>query len=269
MFFVIFLFLTFVASNFARSPNIVNGHDAEYPGKYPWQCSMRFSNFGGGYTHSCGCSIIGKRWVITAAHCTVDMENMYGRGSWSVYVGIHDQTKRFGKPKEYQVVRYIPHEDYRGSWHPDKGHLHDDIALMYTNSPIEYNEYVQPITLNYEGTTSFDECAITGWGSLEYIGSTPPNVLQEAASTALSAAECAPMWSPSMITDRHVCAYTGTTGACSGDSGGPLSCHNGSGNWVLVGIASFVYNHQCTVKKPTVYANVSYYLDWIKSKGAI
>ena len=42
---------------------------------------------------------------------------------------------------------------------------------MYTTSPIQYNEYVQPIQLN-DGGSRFDECAITGWGSLEYIGKT-------------------------------------------------------------------------------------------------
>jgi len=264
----IYLLTTFIVLTFARSPDIVNGSDVDYPGKYPWQCSLRFSNYRGGTTHSCGCSIISRRWVLTAAHCTVDMEKMYGRGSWSVYVGIHDQAKRFGKPKQYQVVNYIPHESYRGTWHPDKGHYHDDITLMYLSSSIEYNEYVQPIEINV-GSNAFDQCVITGWGSLEYIGSSAPNVLQEAPSATLTLSECKTMWSPSMITDRHVCAYTGETGACSGDSGGPLSCRNGNGAWKLVGIASFVYDQKCTVKKPTVYVNVSYYADWIKSKGAI
>ena len=57
------------------------GHDASYPGKYPWQCSLRFSNYRGGTTHSCRCSIIGTRWIATAAHCTVDMERNYGVAS--------------------------------------------------------------------------------------------------------------------------------------------------------------------------------------------
>ena len=47
------------------------------------------------------------------------------------------------------------------------------------------------------------------------LGSPAPNILQEAPSSCLSATQCAKYLNPGMISDRHVCAYTGNTGACS------------------------------------------------------
>jgi len=42
---------------------IIGGTEA-YPHSWPWQCSLQLSN-----KHICGCSIVSRTWVITAAHC--------------------------------------------------------------------------------------------------------------------------------------------------------------------------------------------------------
>ena len=49
-----------------------------------------------------------------------------------------------------------------------------------------------------------------------------------------------------------------------GDSGSPANCYH-EGNWVVVGIASWVRGCH---NAPTVYARTSYYLDWIHDKMA-
>ena len=42
---------------------IIGGIEAP-PHSWPWQCSLQLSN-----QHKCGCSIVSRTWVITAAHC--------------------------------------------------------------------------------------------------------------------------------------------------------------------------------------------------------
>ena len=66
-----------------------------------------------------------------------------------------------------------------------------------------------------------------------------------------------------------ICAGDGTSnqGACFGDSGGPLVC-NKNGKAVIVGATSFGGGGACAVF-PTVYARVTYVLDWIKESMVI
>lgn len=51
-----------------------------------------------------------------------------------------------------------------------------------------------------------------------------------------------------------------------GDSGGPLTCQNSDGSWEVHGIVSFGSGLSCNyAKKPTVFTQVSSYMDWINS----
>jgi len=219
------LFLVFLAFAYSegRSANIVNGQDVDSPGKYPWQASLQYrsSRF-----HFCGGSVISKRFVITAAHCV----DSAGASSRMVVLGQHDQNRYYGKPQEYYITRFIVHPSWRSST------ITNDIALIELSSDIVYNEYIQPVGMDLEGQYhSAEQCVITGWGRLSGGGSSP-NVLQEAPTSIQSARQC----SQRTTRPAQVCVYNGNSGACNGDSGGPLSCKFG-GEWKLVGIASFVY----------------------------
>jgi len=65
---------------------------------------------------------------------------------------------------------------------------------------------------------------------------------------------------------KQMCAgaHGGGRDACQGDSGGPLM-YEKDGVWYLNGVVS--YGEKCAVAGyPGVYARVSYYMPWIRSK---
>ena len=55
--------------------------------------------------------------------------------------------------------------------------------------------------------------------------------------------------------------------ACYGDSGGPLVLKDDGKNTVI-GVMSQAAGG-CTLQYPRLYANVAYYLDWIKSEISV
>lgn len=51
-------------------PRIINGSDAAF-GQFPHQVSLRAAK---NHAHFCGGSIITDRWILTAAHCTLNKQ---------------------------------------------------------------------------------------------------------------------------------------------------------------------------------------------------
>merc|ERR1712154_331639 len=65
------------------------------------------------------------------------------------------------------------------------------------------------------------------------------------------------------IGDTKVCAGTGTTDTCNGDSGGPLLADNIGQRWSVLGITSF--GVECGRPDfPGVYTRVDRYLEFIR-----
>merc|ERR1712227_785795 len=233
-----------------RVPSIINGEDVDYPGKYPWQISLQKFR-----QHICGGSIVSKDWIMTAGHCVEGSATFM-----SVVVGMHDMKQR------YSIKKIYKHESYGKG----QGSTPNDIAMIQLSTPISFNDHVQPIPIDTED--DFDgssECVISGWGyTIEGRRFVNPSVLQEAHTTIISNSECKKYWGSSMINPGHVCLKNAKTGGCMGDSGGPLACRNGSGDWHLVGATSWG-SGQCDVGMPSVYTRLSYFKAWINKTSGL
>lgn len=151
----------------------------------PFQCSLQL------YTnHFCGCAIISSEYIVTAAHCFeqwVKLSILYfsivhmntrcisskistplKRNTVST-VGMRSQIVtgtnelRSSTAARYNVSKIIIHERFNVSDYLN------DIALIRTQSPIEFNERVQPINLTSQAVLPGTLLQTTGWGTLKVL----------------------------------------------------------------------------------------------------
>ncbi|XP_064598787.1 tryptase-2-like [Liolophura sinensis] len=150
------------------------------------------------------------------------------------------------------------------SWNARKSGTPGDVSLLRLSRPASLNRYVQLIDLPTKNEVFMsDECWITGWGASHVDPKrTFPDVLNEAQMTVLNNPDCARRFSSlGHIYDSHICVFSEEAVACYGDSGGPLSCRNPDGTWVVAGVTS--WGSSLCKEMPAVYTRVSTYVDWI------
>jgi secreted trypsin-like serine protease len=233
-----------------NSPYIINGEDADN-GEYPWQGSLQTASG----SHTCGCILIDRNWVLTAAHCV-------GGAGYSVLFGTNSRTNADGAGTVYDITNVYRHEDYVGSGATPNGAYPYDYAILTPGGTIQEGEVV-PLTQSNDGTGK--TCFISGWGR-ETDGGPLPASLKEVQIPVISDAECSRIWGNSFNEAVHVCVLDddpsdGMSGACNGDSGGPLVCDD-NGVFHLYGVTSWVYSG-CNTDYPSVYARVFTAKDWI------
>ena len=234
-----------------ESDRIVGGQAA--PASIPWQVSMD-----GG----CGGTILDSCTVISAAHC------LYEYGA-HISVG-HEMrmgsTSKSSGGQVRRVAEIILNQEFLYG-HVEAGY---DFVIFKLDSPLEFNEDVQPACLptsdffpEYDSTIG-DRCFTSGWGH-HYFGE---GILHEDLSYVrvpiISNEECREM-SGGAIHDSELCAgyAEGGKDSCQNDSGGPLVC-NVNGKAVATGVVSRGY--KCAKPNhPGIYGRITKVLDWIKS----
>ncbi|XP_075687736.1 transmembrane protease serine 9-like [Rhinoderma darwinii] len=271
------------------SQRIVGGKNSA-PGKWPWQISVMYGDI-----HLCGGSLISRNWVVTAAHCmspgsrVSDMETIrkqrrsndnqrrstdrrhqkrLANGEFYVTLGILNLMGASVTKVIVPVKNIIVHPIYDGDG------TSGDLALMELESPVTFNNHVQPICLPSPNQVFPDGmmCWLTGWGDIaEGVNLGSPNILQEVDVPLINSSACDNMFktvynitSPIVIVqDDMICAgyHEGKKDGCQRDSGGPLTCHFAN-SWFLVGIVS--WGDGCARPgEPGVYTKVSSFSPWI------
>lgn len=220
---------------------IVGGDEAQ-PGAWPWATALAFRTFGGELFQYCGGSLIAPNWVLTAAHCEVEVGDI-------AILGRHDLRTDAGE--EIIIDRVLTHSDF------NERTQDNDISLAHLNRPSSEE------TIALGDAVEGDPVAVIGWGALRQGGDTSPT-LQQVEVVVTNQAQCNDAYDGE-ITENMICAGLpeGGRDSCQGDSGGPLM-KLGSDGWRHVGIVSFGFG--CAVPNfPGVNTRTSSYAGWVEA----
>ena len=247
---------------------IVHGHDA---GQCVWRWQVSLSS---ATEQFCGGTLIGREWVLTAAHCISVIRRCCGVRS--LRIGAGAWKRRDVDENDTSVVRGV-REVYTHPLYQINAQFDYDFALLQLDKEVPINRCIGVACLPHSQDRSGTNCSITGWGRLMSSGPTP-KLLQEASVTLLTNQICQVDYSAinSTITGSMLCASgrskTGITDACQGDSGGPLVCKEtvetsdgtiASDRYVLRGVTST--GEGCAEERyPGVYGRVQSVLSWIE-----
>ncbi|XP_028907964.1 transmembrane protease serine 9 [Ornithorhynchus anatinus] len=232
-----------------KPSKIVGGFDAA-KGEVPWQVSLKE-----GSRHFCGATVVGERWLVSAAHCFNHTKVEYVQA----YVGTTTLSGTDGSAVTINIKRLVLHPSYNPMI------LDFDVAVLELARPLLFNKYVQPVCLPL-AIQKFPvgrKCVISGWGNVHEGNATKPEVLQKASVGIIDQKTCSVLYNFS-LTDRMICAgfLEGKVDSCQGDSGGPLACEEAPGVFYLAGIVSWGIG--CAqAKKPGVYSRMTKLKDWI------
>ena len=266
----LFLCLIFVSSLFARSevvaapasldsagvmalpaPRIVGGMASDE--RYPWMVSIQ----SGG--HFCGGVLIGKDWVLTAAHCMEDRSPI----QLTLYIG----ASNLNRTSEAQLRRaqwIMIHPDYN----PDT--FYSDIALIKLSASSDQTPInVISETANQQLQQN-EQLLVMGFGLTEDGNlNSSSRVLQEVSVSFQKDETCKNTYGSPGRSDywqRSLCAgeVSGGKDACQGDSGGPLVVQ-ADDQWALVGLVS--WGDGCgQAEAYGAYSEVVAFKDWLEQR---
>ncbi|CAG5117853.1 unnamed protein product, partial [Candidula unifasciata] len=240
------------------TPLIIGGRKSR-AGQWPWQVSLQIATSTTPW-HRCGGVLVHARWVLTAAHCVEGP--FYGDTvNWRVVMADYDLESVSGNEIYRSIRRIISHPEYfRSSNFPN------DVALLELDSPVDLTSGdVQTACLPDSDfpLTPGTNCWISGWGETRGSGG-KENVMNEVPVDVMSHDQCKPMWGRVDIDvlDSQVCLGYGDTGACYGDSGGPLMCER-EGRFYVAGVMSWLINNCSANNFPNVFTRLPNYMDWL------
>ncbi|OAA57155.1 trypsin-like serine protease [Cordyceps fumosorosea ARSEF 2679] len=201
---------------------------------YPYQVDLRVRD-----EQNCGGTIISDRYVLTAAHCTLNY-----RGLLNIRVG----SATNGRGTRYNVTKAVEHPKYKDRQNPY------DAAILEISPRIKFGTGVQAIPLADVEPAVGTVAVVSGWGTVTPGRPDYATTLQAVKVPIYDHNTCKNDYARiDLITPDMICAGypEGKKDSCQGDSGGPLVAGG-----KVVGVVS--WGEGCAQPKlPGVYSSVA------------
>lgn len=242
---------------------IVHARGTE-PGDWPWHVAVYHRDDSATFTYNyvCGGSLIGELFVLTADHC-VRNENTHVLNHANVFVqlGVHNLRKIGQRGFQQHDVRKI-------HVFSDLPSLRSDIAILELETVARFDDYVQPVCLNWVEDLTKQLGTAVGWGYTETDQLSP--VLRASLMPVVSTNECLESdrdtFGLSLGSSVFCAGFTNGTTVCNGDSGGGIHFER-NGVFYIGGLVSFTakreYLDLCKIRSYAVFTNVNYFHKWI------
>lgn len=242
-------------------------HGVKVVTAWPWMVELRLKDQTDKV--ACGATIIGKKWLLTAAHCLhpkANPQKHFQPANLRIRAGLINR-KNSSLAKELSVQSIVRHEHYNSST------FHNDIALIQLKDDIKFEPTIRPICLppakgKLEKDSDFykprKEAFAIGWGVEGPGSSVSAEHLKQLKMSIGSEKDCRNNDIGNYHPNLMMCSKAKVGDTCKGDSGGPLmqGVHREENVWTQVGIVSWG-KEECSNNTYSFFTDVSYYVDWI------
>ncbi|XP_078453664.1 scavenger receptor cysteine-rich domain-containing protein DMBT1-like isoform X2 [Lampetra planeri] len=213
----------------------------------PWLASLVNGNV------TCDATLIGDRWLITAAHCTQNA-SLQVQG-WQALLGQYPVRGVVRFLHKFAVRRIIAHGQFSTSLPQDY-----DLALVELARRVPISDIASPACVPSDSPSfpsSTTTCYLTSYPAFTS-GVEIRIVPQRTCASSRNYG--------SSVNVRMLCAdVSGHPSACWGNKGGAISCLNTDGRLYVVGLAS--WGRQCSQPgTPGVFTFISKYSTWISQQ---
>ncbi|EAT45082.1 AAEL003632-PA [Aedes aegypti] len=254
--------------------------------EFPWMAMLlKMHRKSQSLYYHCGGVLIGKQFVLTAAHC-ISPKNGDSKQDPLKYVRLREYDV-YQDPDCMMASGFMDCSEEKLDMKPRKLIAHPgftvgsqdrnhDIGLIQIDPIPTYSDFLLPICLPETGFDQGDRRGrmhnVAGWGKTDFFsgsGSISWSPIKMKVALPFVAWEvCRDVYKPMGVDLQRTQICAGGKRArdsCAGDSGSPLMYYDmKNAVWVLTGIASFGVKDCGMEGIPGVYSSVKEHLSWIK-----